>query len=236
VTFALLFLSQIKRKSVMWIVFAQCGALPRPLSTVWENVTSTTDPSGNSTLYGYDSSGNVTTQFAPLTDSAAAITAYTYNSFGEVLAMTDPLGNVTSNSYDTHGNLLTVTTPRPNGSTSASVTHFAYNSLGELTQITDPLNHVTTMTYTPAGLIATITDPQSHVTTYTYDSRGNRTSVTDALSHVTSFTYDAGNRLLSPRTRSYDTRVLLAGGWRTLPKFVPACAVTPDLPSSLNKT
>ena len=54
----------------------------------------TTDPNGNSVLYAYDSSGDVTTQFAPLNPSTAATTTYTYNSFGEVLTMTDPLGTL----------------------------------------------------------------------------------------------------------------------------------------------
>ena len=156
------------------------------------------DALGNTVLFGYDSSGDLTTQFAPLSSSAGATTSYTYNSFGEALTVTDPLGNVTTNSYDAHGNLLSVTTPAPGGSGgAASVTQFTYNTLGELTQVTDPLGHITTMTYTSAGLIATITDPQSNVTSYQYDSRGNRTSVTDALQNQTTFAYDSGSRLLS---------------------------------------
>ena len=159
------------------------------------NPISTVDSRGNTTLFAFDSSGNQTTQFAPLTGSTAATTTYTYNYFGEVTQMTDPVGNVTSNIYDSNGNLLSVTTPQPNNSTAASVTEFSYNSLGELTQITDPLQNVTKITYTSVGLIATITDPQNNVTTYGYDSRGNRTSVTDALNHQTTFTYDSGNKL-----------------------------------------
>jgi len=157
------------------------------------------DALGNTVLFGYDSSGDLTTQFAPLSSSAGATTSYTYNNFGEVQSLTDPLGNVTSNSYDGHGNLLSVTTPAPGGSGggAAGVTQFGYNTLGELTQITDPLNHITTLTYTSAGLIASITDPQSNVTSYQYDSRGNRTSVTDALQNQTTFAYDSGSRLLS---------------------------------------
>jgi len=158
------------------------------------NQIGTTDPNGNSTLYGYDSSSDVTEQVSVL-NTTAVTTTYTYNSFGEVLTMTDPLGNVTTNTYDAHGNLLTVTTPAPNSSTAASKTQFAYNALGELTQITDPLTRITKITYTPQGYIATITDPQSNVTTYGYDSRGNRTSVKDAMNNTTTFAYDAGNRL-----------------------------------------
>jgi YD repeat-containing protein len=66
------------------------------------NLLWTTDPLGNSILYAYDSSGDVTTQFQPLSTTVAATTTYTYNSLGEVLTMTDPLGNVTTNTYDSH--------------------------------------------------------------------------------------------------------------------------------------
>jgi len=172
----------------------------------------TTDPNENTTLYAYDSSGDVTTQ-ASVLGSTAVTTTYTYNSFGEVLTMTDPLGNVTTNTYDSHGNLLTVTTPKPNSNTAASETQFAYNSLGELTQITDPLSRITKITYTSAGYIASITDPQNNVTSYQYDARGNRTVVIDALSNQTSFAYDMGNRLTgitypdnSTASFTYDSR------------------------------
>jgi RHS repeat-associated protein len=177
------------------------------------NLVWTTDPSGNTVAYAYDSSGNLINQFQPLSYTSAATTNYTYNSFGEVLRMTDPLGNATTSTYDSHGNLLTVTTPPPTSGVSGSKTQFAYNSLGELTQITDPLGNISTITYTPEGYIANITDPQGDVTSYTYDSRGNRTSVTDALGHQTTFTYDMGNRLTqitypdsSTTTFTYDSR------------------------------
>ena len=159
------------------------------------NLQETTDALGNTTLYDYDSSNDLTSKTVQVNATTIATTKYTYNSLGEVLTATDPLGNVTTNTYDSKGNLLTVTTPAPNNNTTASKTQFAYNSLGELTTITDPLNNVTTLAYTSVGLIYTITDAQNNVTTYGYDSHGNRTSVTDALSHQTTFTYDSMDRL-----------------------------------------
>jgi RHS repeat-associated protein len=159
------------------------------------NVSSLTDPNGNTATYTYDSANNVLSEMHPVDSTHHATTSYTYNSFGEALTVTDALGNVTTNTYDSHGNLTSVTTPAPNGNTAASVTQFAYNSLGELTTITDPLNHVATLTYTTAGLVSTITDAQNHVTTYGYDAHGNRTTVKDANNQTTTFTYDAGDRL-----------------------------------------
>jgi RHS repeat-associated protein len=159
------------------------------------NLLSMTDAMGNTTVYGYDSSNNLTSKTVQMTSSTTATTKYTYNSFGEVLSTTDQLGYVTTNTYDSKGNLLSATTPAPGNGPSGSVTQFAYNSLGELTTITDPLNNLTTLAYTPVGLINTITDAKNNVTTYGYDSHGNRTSVTDALNHQTTFTYDSMDRL-----------------------------------------
>jgi RHS repeat-associated protein len=177
------------------------------------NLQETTDAMGNTTLYDYDSSNNLTSKTVQVNSTTTATTKYTYNSFGEVLSMTDPLGYATSNTYDSKGNLLSVTTPAPGNGPSGSVTQFAYNALGELTTITDPLNNVTTLTYTSVGLIATIKDAQNNVTTYGYDSRGNRTLVTDALNHQTTFAYDAMDRLTTitypdttATTFTYDSR------------------------------
>ena len=74
---------------------------------------------------------------------------------------------------------------------------FAYDLKGRLTQITDPLGHVTTITYIPAGLIASITDAAGNVTSYQCDARGNRTAVIDPLLKQPSFAYDAGSRLVT---------------------------------------
>jgi len=154
-----------------------------------------TDELGRTTIFTYDTNGNMTSVSVPIAPGAFAVTLYTYNSFGEVLTTTDPMGNVTTNSYDGKGNLLSVASPAPNGTSGSSLTQFVYNSLGELTQITDPLGNVTQLTYYATGLINTIKDAQNNVTTYVYDSHGNRTSVTDAMSNQTTFAYDTGERL-----------------------------------------
>jgi len=162
------------------------------------NILTHTDDLGHVTSYGYDSNNNVTSVSQQLDANTPVATSYTYNGFGEVLTMTDALGNVTTNQYDTKGNLLSVTTPAPDGNTPASVTRFTYDTKGQLTQITDPLSNATTLTYTPAGLIASITDAQNHTTSYQYDARGNRTAVIDPINgaaHPTTFTYDIMNRL-----------------------------------------
>jgi len=160
-------------------------------------MTSYTDPNGHTTLYTYDTQGNVLSKTLPDTNRSDTWN-YTYNSFGEVLTSTDPLGQTTTNAYDTHGNLTSVTTPSPDGTTAASVTSFTYNTNGTLATITDPLSNQTSLTYYSTGLLHTITDAQSNVTTYAYDARGNRTSVIDPIngsSHPTTFTYDSMNRL-----------------------------------------
>jgi len=154
------------------------------------DLTSETNALGQTTTLTYDANDNVTSISA-----GGATTSYTYNSFSEPLTVTDPLGHTITNKYDVKGNLISVIFPPPDASTPASVAQFAYDSKGELIQIADPLANPTTLTYTPAGLIASIKDAQGNITSYQYDTHGNRILVTDPLNNQTSFAYDAGDRL-----------------------------------------
>jgi YD repeat-containing protein len=56
------------------------------------NLAFSTDALGNTTIYGYDSSNNLISQFIQLGPSSAATTRYAYNSLGEVTSATDALG------------------------------------------------------------------------------------------------------------------------------------------------
>jgi RHS repeat-associated protein len=184
--------------------------------------TSSTDGNGHTTVYTYDTYGNIASRALPDMYTGSYDTwNYTYNSFGEVLTVTDPLGaaagdpnHTTVNNYDSNGNLLSTTTPSPNGGgTPGSTTSFTYNSNGTVNTITDPLGNVSTITYYPTGLIYTVTDAAGNVTTYAYDPRGNRTSVIDAMSHQTQFQYDSMNRL-TKITYADNSTVQFAYDWR----------------------
>ncbi len=112
-----------------------------------------------------------------------------------MLTVTDPAGNVTTNTYDVNGNLLSAITPAPDSQHPAGTTSFTYDTKGELTSLIDPLGHVTTMTYAPAGFMASVKDTQNNLTQFEYDGRGNRTAAIDALGNRTAFVYDVMNRL-----------------------------------------
>jgi YD repeat-containing protein len=96
-----------------------------------------TDSNGHTTVYSYDSQGNITSKVLP-DQNGGDTWNYTYNGFGEVLTVTDPLGHVTTNQYDSNGNLLSATTPSPDGVLPGSTTTFTYDAHGELLTMTDP--------------------------------------------------------------------------------------------------
>ena len=79
-------------------------------------VTSTTDPRGKITSYGYD-----TYNLYPLTatDPLTHVTHYTYNyGLGKVATITDPNGSVWSTTYDGFGRPLVQSIPDPTGGSS----------------------------------------------------------------------------------------------------------------------
>ncbi|HEY0870300.1 MAG TPA: DUF6531 domain-containing protein, partial [Acidothermaceae bacterium] len=133
-------------------------------------LTSETDPLGNTTNYLYDANGNR----IAVTDALGNTTAFTYDANGNRLSETDPLGNVTGYTYDTNNNMLSQTDPL------GHVTTYTYDAHGNRLSQTDAAGGVHTWTYTAGGQVASETDPLGHVTTYTYDASGDTTSTTVA--------------------------------------------------------
>ena len=118
-----------------------CGYAPGTGSYLFPSgyPSATFDGDNNTTLYTYDSQGNLASKSLPDPVSTGGtngtpydIWSYTYNSFGEALTVTDPLLHTTTNQYDSHGNLLSTTTPSPDGTTAASTTYFTYYPNGTL--------------------------------------------------------------------------------------------------------
>ena len=150
------------------------------------NMTSKTDPRGNTTLYTYDDNGNVLT----LTDPDENVTVFTYEStFNQITGITDALGRKTTFEYDTKGNLTKITDAT--GNTSA----FSYAANGDLLSTTDAEGSTTTFAYDTYGYITSITDALSNKVSLSYDTLGNLTSISDAKSNTTGFEYDLKNRL-----------------------------------------
>jgi YD repeat-containing protein len=119
------------------------------------------------TQYGYDDQGNVTSVDGPLAGTE----------------------DVTTNVYDALNRLRQVTDP------GLGVTQYAYNGLDALTSVTDPRNLTTGYTVDGLGNLTLQQSPDTGNTANTYDAGGNLLTQTDAKGQVTSYAYDALNRV-----------------------------------------
>ncbi len=140
---------------------------------VWKDVylnnmlVQTVDPLGDTTVYGYDASNNLTSIQDPrlnvtsmsydarhnmLTRTAPAPLSYqetwTYDGFNDVLTYKDGRGQTTSYGYDSAGNLTSKTLPDPDGSgpLASPVIQYGRDPAGSglLISLTDPNNRTTT--------------------------------------------------------------------------------------------
>ena len=145
-------------------------------------MTAITDPKGLTSLTNwYDANGRV--QFQRLADDGTYTFAYTLA--GSTVTQTQGtdtlLSRVTAYTYDSNGNVLTLTDPEFNTTT------FTYNDVARTTTITNPLSKQTVIQYNTAGQPTTVTDPLSHSTSFGYDSQGHLTTTTDAVGNVTTW-------------------------------------------------
>lgn len=169
------------------------------------------DPAGNpTTTASYTSSGqptssqNTTTRAYQGDPAAGGGTTSCGARPGELCTSTDPRGILTAYSYDSHGNLTAITTPAPLGKTS-----YGYDSLSRVTSVTDAKNQSTTVAYDADDRI-TSTTTAGAVTTYTYDASGNLTARADSTGKTT-YSYDPAGHLTNQgapnswgRTYTYD--------------------------------
>jgi RHS repeat-associated protein len=181
---------------------ASCGAKTG-------QVCSTTNPTGATTTYGYNSAGQVTKVTPPsplgptsyaydadgqptsVTDGRADTTTYTWNSLGELTKAAPASGTATTYAYDSDGNL----TERSGAAGSQA---FTWDPLGRLASSTGLAGHVTTYSYDPAGNPTKVSGPAG-TSTYTYNSVNQPTTVVDPWGGTTKFTYATGNDTELPK-------------------------------------
>jgi RHS repeat-associated protein len=186
------------------------NALNEPLSY--------TDPRGNTTGFGYDDAGNLTSLTAPdqsqsqygydpqtgllssITNALGKTTQLGYDQYGNLTSLASPEGNQTAMTYDQSGRMTSRTDPRgsePGANPDAYTWHYSYDTAGNLLSVTDPLGHVTSYTYDLVGNLLTKTDANNHSWTYTYDAANHLKTVMQPGGGVTTYNYDYVGNLTS---------------------------------------
>jgi YD repeat-containing protein len=161
--------------------------------------TSTTDPNGGVTTYGYDARGRETSLRAPGQTSGLPTQGMAYTNWCsgtnaqipcvevDTAQRLDSGTAVTSRQfYDGFGRLVETRTPAPGGQDVVQYT--LYNAAGEMS--TQSVKYFVTAYTGAAGLAAySIPDTSQVVTTTTYDGLSRTLSATDPLSNVTQMAY-----------------------------------------------
>ena len=121
---------------------------------------SQTDRSGNSTTFGRDATGLLTT----ITNPFGQVTTLAYTQ-GKLASVTDPAGRVIQISQS-NGNLTTITNPDPDGSgpLPAPATTLGYDVSHRLTVFTDSRGKSTQVTYDGRGKVASVSQPDGSIT------------------------------------------------------------------------
>jgi RHS repeat-associated protein len=184
----------------------------RTWTNTWSNylLASAQTPNGNTTKYGYDSTGALTSTTDAL-KHVTQITAHTGGGLPETIV--DPNNVTTTLTYDPR---LRLTSSTVSGSSGTYKTTWTYDAAGNLITTTLPDNSYLTNTYDTAHRLIKVTDALGNYTGYTLDALGDRTQTSVYKSGGTitwqdSGTFDALGRELvdtagagQTTTRTYD--------------------------------
>jgi len=134
-------------------------------------------------------------QHLPLsvTDAGKQTTLFGYNSRGQLTAFTNALGNVTTLSYDVNGYLISVDGPLPGTN---DTRRFTYDPVGRLRTVTDPDGYTVTIDYDDGDRPTRITYPDATYEQITYD-RLDPVVLRDRAGRETRLTYDSLRQLVS---------------------------------------
>jgi RHS repeat-associated protein len=167
---------------------------------VMDNLSSVTDPNGNTTSYRYDDFHRLQRQDSPVTGT----TTYQYDPAGNLVATTDARGAGTTRAYDASNRVLTSTSQLA-GAVTETVT-YSYDSAtagsfgkGRLAQMTDP-SGATTYAYERRGLLKSEARSilgSAYGTAYQYDANGNRSGMTYPSGRQVAYSFDFADRPFS---------------------------------------
>ncbi len=166
-----------------------------------DNVIQTTDPLAMSSIFGYTTDANGTSNLTSITRPGTNSTTLTYTSTTNPFSpdsVTDPSGHQTTYSYDTAGNLASA--QDGSGGPTSSV---ARNADGTVGTTTDANSHITSYAYTYSttnGALTrlVITPPTGSplgTTTVNFDSLQRATSVVDGKGQTKLVGYDPIDRV-----------------------------------------
>jgi RHS repeat-associated protein len=150
-------------------------------------LTSATNPLNQTTKYQYNSTGDLTTIINANGQTAAS---FTYDAYDRIASFTDSEGWTANFSYDNADRLTKIT--YPDGTTDL----YTYNKL-DLASYQDRLGRLWTYTHDADRRLTEITDPLGHHMLLGYNPIGELTSLTDFKQNTTNWTYDVEGRLTS---------------------------------------
>lgn len=151
----------------------------------------TTDGNGNVTAYTYNTAGNLVTMTPPAPLGAHT---FSYDAAGRKITETDGRGNTATTCYDNDDRILQVSYSTGCGPTSG--VSYVYDAAGNLTgRATQSTGTSTTWTYDDQNRPTQEAD-SSGTTTAAYDPAGNVVTYTDGAA-TTTYTYDGANNLLT---------------------------------------
>jgi RHS repeat-associated protein len=168
------------------------ASAPRNQATLTYNVpgngvlTAATDGNGNTTTFGHDSVGNLTSITPPTPLAATLLTVDGVSRVHTVQA--GPSGVTKTLTYDNLDRVTRVAL------SDGSYFAYTYDADGNLTQRSDSAGNTTTYTVDPLGRRTHEGFPSSRSNDYTYDNAGNLKTIVDSAGTVT-YSYDAINRV-----------------------------------------
>jgi len=168
---------------------AQAGDPQRGVSTVYTydskgNLLTVTDRLGNRTAFTNDGLGRPLT----VTDALKGVTKFTWSG-PDLTSFTDPLNRTTQFTADAAGRLTAVQDPMGN------TTRRTLDVLDRTTDVTDALGGVTRFTWDRNGRLLSQSDPKGVTTRYTYNAIGRPISRTDALGHGETYTWNSAGQI-----------------------------------------
>jgi RHS repeat-associated protein len=179
---------------------AKSGARTYTYDTQFNQLTSTTDELGHTTLYDINPNNGNNLSTTRVVGAVGGTITNSYDGVGNLVALTDELNRTTTFAYDNLNRKTNFTDPLGHIYTTQ------YDAVGNVIAEIDPLNNQTTYDYDANGLLTSTTDAENRTTNYSYDGVGNLLALTDPEQNTTSYTYDGLNRLITDTNQLGDTQ------------------------------